>query len=64
MWRETNMFGILVSPLIAYMAAAGLIYVPVRLAAVRLRLFRYVWHPPLAEFGVFVCIVGSLVAWL
>lgn len=64
MWRETNVFGVLVSPLIAYMIAAGLIYAPLRLAAVRLRLFRWVWHPPLAEVGLYICIVGSLVAWL
>ena len=64
MWRDTNAFGILVSPLIAYVAAAALTYLPVRLVAVWLGLFRYVWHPPLAEFGVFVCIFGSRVAWL
>ena len=63
MWREFDLFGVYVSPLIAYTAAAGLLYAPLRYAAVRLRLFRWTWNPPLAEAALFVCILGLLVAW-
>ena len=63
MWRETNLFGVYMSPLIAYAAAAGLIYAPLRFVAVRLRAFRWTWNPPLTEAGIYVCILGALVAW-
>ncbi len=64
MWRETNLFGIYLPPLLVYMAVALAMYVPVRLLLIRLRLFRWVWNPPLAEIALFVCIVGILVRWL
>ena len=64
MWRETNVFGIFLPPLLVYMAIAAVLYVPVRLLIIRLRLFRWVWNPPLAETAIYVCIVGLLVGWL
>ena len=63
MWRETNLFGIYVSPLLTYMLVAGLAYLPVRFVLIRLRLFRWTWNPPLVEVGLFVCILGVLVNW-
>ena len=63
-WRETNLFGILFSPLLVYLGAAGLIYAPLRWLLVRLRLFRWTWNPPLASTAIYVCIVGALVRWL
>ena len=64
MWRETNLWGVYFSPLLAYMVAAGLAYAPVRVVLIRLRLFRWTWNPPLVEVGLFVCILGVLVGWL
>lgn len=61
MWRETNLFGIYFSPLLAYMLVTGLVYAPIRVALIRLRLFRWTWNPPLVEVGLFVCILGLLV---
>ena len=63
MWRETNLFGIYLSPLLVYMLAAGLIYAPIRAALISFRLFRWTWNPPLVEVGLFVCILGILVNW-
>ncbi len=63
MWRETNLFGIYVSPLLAYMLAAALVYAPLRFALLRLGLFRLAWNPPLTEAGIYVCILGVLVIW-
>lgn len=63
MWRETNLFGVFLSPLLAYMLVAGLIYAPFRFLAVRMRAYRYVWNPPLVEVGLYVCILGVLVVW-
>lgn len=64
MWRETNLFGIYLPPLLVYMTVALALYVPARLLLIRLRLFRWVWNPPLAEIALYVCIVGILVQWL
>ncbi|WP_428486949.1 DUF1656 domain-containing protein [Rhodopila sp.] len=64
MWRETNLFGIFISPLIVYMVAAALIYLPIRFVLIRLRAFRWVWNAALTEAGIYVSILGALVLWL
>lgn len=61
MWRETNFFGVYISPLVVYMGVALLIYLPLRATLVRLGLVRWVWNPPLAEAGLYVCLLGLLV---
>lgn len=60
MWREVEVFGVLLPPVLAYGAAAVVVYLPVRWGVGRLRLWRFVWNPPLAEAGLFVCVLGSL----
>ncbi len=61
MWRETDVAGVLMSPLVVYMLAALLIYLPLRLMLIRLRWDRWAWNPALAESGLYVCILGILV---
>ena len=64
MWRETNIFGIYLPPLLIYIAATFACYLPLRHVFNRLRLFRWVWNVPLGETAVFLCILGALVRWL
>ena len=64
MWRETNVFGIYLPPLLVYVAVTFACYLPLRHVFNRLRLFRWVWNVPLAETAVFLCILGALVRWL
>lgn len=64
MWRETNVAGVFFSPLVAYMLAALLIYLPLRWLLIRSGWLRWVWNPPLAETGLYVCLLGALVALL
>ena len=64
MWRETNIAGVFFSPLLTYMLAALMIYLPVRFLLVRLRLQRWAWNPLLAEAGIYACILGLLVGLL
>lgn len=64
MWRETNLFGILLPPLLVYIAAALALSVLARLALVWLGLFRWVWNPPLAQAALYVCILGALLRFL
>lgn len=61
MWRETNVAGVFLSPLVAYMLAALLMHLPLRFLLIRLGLDRWVWNPALAETGLYVCILGVLV---
>ena len=61
MWRETNISGILVSPLIAYMLAALIVYLPIRWLLIRLKLHRWAWNPLLADACLYICILGALV---
>ena len=61
MWRETNIDGVLMSPLIAYMLAALVLYMPLRWLLLRLRLDRWAWNPLLADACLYVCILGALV---
>ncbi len=64
MWRETDILGVFMSPLVAYMLAALLLYLPLRIALLQLRLLHWTWNTPLAEAGLYVCILGALVVWL
>ena len=64
MWSETNLFGVYMSPLLVYAAAAFVLSTLARLAMVRLRLFRFVWNPPLAQAAMYVCILGALITFL
>lgn len=61
MWRETTVAGVLLSPLVTYMLAALVIYLPLRALLIRLRWDRWAWNPALAETGLYVCILGVLV---
>jgi hypothetical protein len=63
MWRETNIDGVFISPLIAYALAALVLYVPMRWLLLWLRMDRWVWNPLLADACLYVCILGALV-WL
>ena len=62
MWRETNLFGVFLSPLIVYALAALAVTAAVRAVMVRARLYRWVWNPPLAEAAFYLCVLGSLIA--
>ena len=61
MWRETNIFGIYLSPLLVYMAVALLVYVILWRLLLWAGAFRWVWNPPLAELAIYLCILGALV---
>ncbi len=62
MWREANIAGVYFSPLVVYMVAALVAYLPLRLVLVRAGFVRWVWNPPLAEAGLYMCILGLFVA--
>ena len=61
MWKETNIGGVFMAPILAYMLVALIIYLLLRPILVRLRFARWSWHTPLAETGLYICILSLLV---
>ncbi len=64
MWRETNLFGVFLPPLIIYMLCALAAYLPLHWLLNRLDLFRWLANPPLAVAAIYTCILALLVGWL
>jgi hypothetical protein len=60
MLKEIDLFGIFVSPFVGELAAALLIFLPLRMAFDRCLLERYVWHRPLFDLSVFVIILSLI----
>jgi cadmium resistance protein CadD (predicted permease) len=61
MRSDLDLGGVLLSPFVAYAAGALAILVILRLFFARLRIARYVANPPLAEAGLYVCILALLI---
>ncbi len=64
MRHDIDLGGILISPFVAYLAAALAIMVLLRLGFSRIRFNRFVANPPLAEAGLFVCILALLIVFV
>lgn len=60
MLKEINLDGVFVSPFVGYLAAALLIFYPLRMLFDRWALQRYVWHRPLFDLSVFVIILSLI----
>jgi hypothetical protein len=58
---EVNMFGVYVAPISLMMVATWLVTIVLRVAAGRFGLLRYVWHPALFSFSVYIIILSSSV---
>jgi len=61
MLRELALFGALAPSLLLYFLAAMLLFVIVDRLVARLGVYRFLWHPPLARFGLFLCVFSVLV---
>jgi len=61
MLRELALFGALAPSLLPYFFAAILLFVIVDRLVARLGVYQFVWHPPLARFGLFLCVFSVLV---
>ena len=58
---EVNLFGVYVAPISVMMVVAWLATITLRRALVRFGLLRYVWHPALFVFAVYVILLSSIV---
>ena len=60
--RDTELGGILVAPFVRYLVLALVILIAVRFLVGRFGLRSMFANPPLAEAALYVCILGSLIA--
>ena len=58
---EVNLFGVYVAPISVMMVVAWFATVTLRRVLVRFNLMRYVWHPALFVFSVYVILLSSIV---
>ena len=58
-FAEINLFGVYVAPISLIMVAAWLITIALRRVANRSGLLRYVWHPALFVFAVYIIVLAS-----
>ena len=58
-FTEIDLFGVYVAPISVMMVVAWFITIALRRIAVRLGLLRYVWHPALFVFAVYIIVLSS-----
>ena len=56
-----NLFGVYVAPMSVMMVAAWVVTISLRRFAARFGLLRYVWHPSLFVFAVYMIVLSSIV---
>ncbi|HEX4185258.1 MAG TPA: DUF1656 domain-containing protein [Stellaceae bacterium] len=60
-FTEINLFGVYVAPMSLLMVGAWVVMVGLRRFAARFGLLRYVWHPSLFTFAVYMIVLSSMV---
>jgi len=60
-FTEIDLFGVYVAPISLLMVAAWLVTIALRRAAARFGLLRYVWHPALFVFSVYMIVLSTAV---
>jgi protein AaeX len=60
-YTELNIFGVYVAPIAPMFIAAWLLLIPLRQLADHFGLLRYVWHPALFLFAVYVLLLAGIV---
>jgi len=61
MLREIPLFGALAPSLLFYFFAAIVLFLVGDPLIARLGVYRLLWHPALARFGLFLCMLSALV---
>ena len=59
-FTEIDVFGVYIAPMSLMMVAAWLVTVALRRLASRFGLFRYVWHPALFVFALYMIVLSSI----
>ena len=59
-FTEIDLFGVYVAPMSLVMVAAWFVTIALRRIASRFGLLRYVWHPALFVFAVYMIVLSSI----
>lgn len=59
-FAEIDLFGVYVAPMSVMMVAAWLVTIALRRVAARFGLLRFVWHPALFVFAVYMIVLSSM----
>jgi protein AaeX len=59
-FTDIDLFGVYVAPMSLMIVAAWLATIALRQVASRFGLLRYVWHPALFVFAVFMIVLSSI----
>ena len=60
-FTEINLFGVYVAPMSLMLVAAWVVTIGMRRVVARFGLLRYVWHPSLFVFAVYMIVLASMV---
>ena len=60
MLAEVSLFGALTPSLFIYFLVALALFIPLNALLGRCGVDRLAWHPPLARFGLFLCLFSTL----
>jgi hypothetical protein len=60
-FAEFNLFGVYVAPISIMILEAWLVTIVLRRVAGRWDLLRYVWHPALFVFAVYITVLSSFI---
>lgn len=60
-YTELNVLGVYVAPIAPMMVAAWILLIPLRRLADHFGLLRYVWHPALFVFAVYMLLLSAIV---
>jgi hypothetical protein len=58
---EINLLGVYVAPIAPMIVAAWVLLIPLRRLTDRFGLLRYVWHPALFLFAVYLVLLSAIV---
>jgi len=59
-FTEINLFGVYIAPMSVMIVAAWAVTIAFRWSAARYDLLRYVWHPALLVFAVYVIVLSTI----
>ena len=59
-FTEIDLFGVYVAPMALLMVVAWIVTVALRRVASRFGLLRYVWHPALFVFAIYMIVLSSM----
>lgn len=60
-FTDINLFGVYVAPVAPLLGSSWIVVVTLRRIADRFGLLRYVWHPALFTFAVYMIVLSSMV---